>query len=93
MITAEYIKIWPSLESAGQIIIGVEVILKDDAVEVARKSFRTNTEKDGDPVKKAVGLIGEIQSFVDKYKFEKAAYNHVKMDSFITAISNGVNLE
>jgi len=91
-LTAEVTKIWPTLETAGQIEIGVLVVLKEDSVEVLRRTFTTNTEKTGDPEIKATEICQEINSWIADYKFEKTAYNHAKMDAFETAITEGVEL-
>ncbi len=90
-LTAEYTKIWPKIKGV-QIHIGVEVVLKEAGVEVARQTFPTNTEKTADPDTKAQEVINTIQDFVNNYKAEKLAFDSNKMNNFVTAVTQGVQL-
>lgn len=82
-------KIRPKIDGK-QITIGVLAVLKEEGVEVLRKIFTTNTEKTGDPELKAAEIVAPMNEWIKQYQDETAAYEHAKMNTFVTAVEQGV---
>jgi len=91
-LTKETTKLWPTLTEGGLFIIGLEVVLKEDEVEVRRKSFTYNATKTDDVSTLSGILLPQAQAWVDTYKQEKTAYNHAKYETLRSNVDSGIVL-
>ncbi len=91
-LTKEIIKLWPTLTEGGLFVVGVEVVLKEDEVEVRRKSFTYNATRTDDVSPLSDILLPQAQLWIDTYKQEKTAYNHAKYETLRASIDSGLVL-
>lgn len=91
-LTVEVTKVWPTLSENGLFHVGVEAVLKEDGVEVRRRTFTDATNKTADVSVLAVQITKQVQEWINAYKTEKVAYNHAKMTALVTAIQNGLTV-
>lgn len=93
-LSIEYTKQWPSLAPNGILTVPVQVVIKEDDVDVRTFTVTLETSKANADVSTSSSiLIAKVQAEVDRYLSEKAVYNHQKFDDLVTAIQNGVTLE
>lgn len=91
-LTKTVTKHWPTLTANGLFYVGVEVVLKDDDVEVRRRTFTLPTSKNGDVAALTGALSAEIQTWIDAYKTEQVAFNHAKYETLRSDVDAALSL-
>jgi len=91
-LTKELTKIWPTLGDRNMFRAGVNLVLKEDSIEVVNESFTVDYAKGSNPNLIIPDLISKIQARVDRYKAEKAIYGAPAYDNAIVDIDAGVTL-
>ena len=91
-LTKEITKIWPTLGARNIYQAGVNLVLKEDSVEVVNETYTTDYKKGSSPSLLQPDLIAKVQARIDKYKNEKSIYDAVAYDNAVTAIDEGVTL-
>jgi len=94
-LTVNFEKGRPVVHSNGIIDVPVEVVLKEDVVEVKRQTMSRNADKNTDIETLASGnngMIAEAQAIVDQYKQESAMLAGQKFNGLIALLEGGVTV-
>lgn len=78
--------------SAGNYMINMNCIVKEDGVEVGQHSFSVDWKPGTDVQAECQKLQTKMQEFVDQIKAERNVYNNAQLDAAVSWLNANVNV-